>query len=169
MDHSDSSKLAPGDLAPDFDLPGSDGKNHRLADHRGHRAVVLAWFPKAFTPGCTNECKSVGSSQAMLAEFDVAYFTASCDTPERNAEFAQSLGLGYPVLSDPTSAVAKAYGVVSLLRPWPHRWTFYIGVDGRILNIDKDVHTDTHGQDVAQRLEELGMARKGAGQSKSPI
>jgi len=48
-----------GDMAPDFSLQGTDGKTHRLADYRGKRAVVLAWFPKAFTGGCTAECKSL--------------------------------------------------------------------------------------------------------------
>ena len=159
MGRSKSSELAPGDLAPDFDLLGSDGKNHRLADYRGQKAVVLAWFPKAFTPGCTNECKSVWSARVLLREFDVAYFTISCDTPEQNAKFAKSLELDYPVLSDPTAETAKAYGVVGMFRPWPHRWTFYIGTDGRILDIDKNVHTNTHGHDVAQHLEELGVAK----------
>lgn len=151
--------LKPGDQAPDFELPGSDGNTYRLADYRGKRAVVLAWFPKAFTPGCTDECRSVGAARAALEQFDVAYFTVSCDTPEQNAEFAKSLGLGFPVLSDPKCVVAKAYGVVGALRPWPHRWTFYIGADGNILAIDKDVQTATHGEDIARRLEELGVAK----------
>ncbi len=152
-------ELAPGDPAPDFELPGTDGKTHRLADHRGRRAVVLAWFPKAMTPGCTAECKSLGQSREAIRQFDVAYFAASCDTPQRNADFAKSLELDFPVLSDPQGKVGKAYGVVGAFRPWPRRWTFFIGVDGKILAIDKDVDTGTHGQDVAKRLEELGVPR----------
>ena len=53
-----AAELKPGDKAPDFNLPGSDGKTYKLSDFRGKQAVVLAWFPKAFTPGCTNECKA---------------------------------------------------------------------------------------------------------------
>ncbi|MBN1588199.1 MAG: peroxiredoxin [Pirellulales bacterium] len=151
--------MNPGDKAPDFELPGSDGKTHRLADHRGRRAVVLAWFPKAFTPGCTAECKSLYEASKTVRQFDVAYFAASCDTEERLADFARSLGLDYPILSDSKGQVAKAYGVVGVFRPWPRRWTFFIGADGKILAVDKDVRSGTHGYDVAKRLEELGIPK----------
>ena len=77
-------ELKVGDLAPDFNLPGSDGKTYRLSDYRGKQAVVLAWFPRAFTPGCTAECKLMAQHGPKLREFDVAYFTASVDTPEKN-------------------------------------------------------------------------------------
>jgi len=89
----------------------------------------------------------------------VAYFSASVDVPEDNKRFAESLELDYPILSDPGKQVATAYGVVGGLRPFAQRWTFYIGKDGTILYIDKDVHTATAGRDVANRLIELGVAR----------
>jgi peroxiredoxin Q/BCP len=90
----------------------------------------------------------------------VAYFAASVDPPETNKAFAQSLGVDYPLLSDPTRGVAQAYGVVDADQSYPSRWTFYIGVDGRILYIDKRVSPTTHGQAVAARLAELGVARR---------
>ena len=90
----------------------------------------------------------------------MAYFTASCDTPEDNAKFAKSLDLDYAILSDPSKEVAKAYGVVTPQRELPFRWTFYIGKDGKILHIDKDVKTESHGKDVAAKLAELGVAKK---------
>ena len=67
--------LKVGDEAPGFELPGSDGETYRLGDYRGERAVVLAWFPKAFTPGCTTECTVMAREGEKLREFDVAYFT----------------------------------------------------------------------------------------------
>ena len=73
-----------------------------------------------------------------------------------NAEFAESLGIGYPILSDPSRDVARAYGVLSR-SGYASRWTYYIGVDGRILAIDKDVHAASHGNEIAARLEELGV------------
>ncbi len=88
----------------------------------------------------------------------MAYFTASCDTPETNKKFAESLELNYPILSDPTREVAKAYGVVQGDKKNASRWTFYIGKDGKILYIDDKVKTATHGPDVAARLKELGIA-----------
>ncbi len=90
----------------------------------------------------------------------MAYFTASCDTAEENAKFAKSLELDYPILSDPSKEVAKTYGVVNAERKLPFRWTFYIGKDGKILHIDKEVKADNHGEDVAAKLEELGVAKK---------
>ena len=83
------------------------------------------------------------------------YFAASVDSPETNARFAQSLGVRYPILSDPTRAVARAYGVLGA-SGFASRWTFYIGADGRLLDIDRTVHASSHGRDVAARLTELG-------------
>ena len=84
------------------------------------------------------------------------------DTPETNKSFAQALGVDYPLLSDPTRAVAKAYGVVDADQPFASRWTFYIGADGRILHIDKQVNPTTHGKTVAAKLAELGVPRRAA-------
>ena len=91
---------------------GSDGKTYSLDQYKGKKAVVLDWFPKAFTGGCTAECKSFAREQRRLKPLNVAYFTASVDTPELNKKFAESLELDYPILSDPDKTVAKAYGVV---------------------------------------------------------
>ena len=85
------------------------------------------------------------------------YFGASVDSPETNARFARSLGLPFPILSDATKAVARAYGVLSVTG-YASRWTFYIGVDGRILDIDKRVSSASHGRDVVARLTELGLS-----------
>jgi thioredoxin-dependent peroxiredoxin len=84
----------------------------------------------------------------------------SVDPPETNKSFAQSLGVDYPLLSDPTRAVAKTYGVVDEDQPFASRWTFYIGVDGRILYVDKQVNPTTHGKAVAAKLAELGVPKR---------
>jgi thioredoxin-dependent peroxiredoxin len=90
----------------------------------------------------------------------VAYFAASVDTPDVTRKFAQQLGTDYPLLSDPKRQAATAYGVVSATQPFASRWTFYIGVDGRILYIDKQVSTATHGRAIAQKLAELGVKKR---------
>jgi peroxiredoxin Q/BCP len=95
-----------------------------------------------------------------LKEFDVIYFTASCDEPDVNKKFADSLELDYPILSDPGRQVAAAFGVVDETRKNPARWTFYIGPDGKILHIDKMVKSAAHGTDVAAKLKELGVAKR---------
>ena len=153
--------LKVGDTAPAFSLPGTDGKTHTLADYKG-RFVVLAWYPKAFTNGCTAECKAFTSSGETIKSFNVAYFMASVDDADTNKKFAEQEQANFPMLSDPSKKVADAYGV---LTPTPgvgfaKRWTFYIGPDGKILYIDKAVNTATAGADLAARLESLGARKK---------
>jgi thioredoxin-dependent peroxiredoxin len=87
----------------------------------------------------------------------VAYFTASVDPPDVNKKFAESLELDYPILSDPGKEVAKSYGVVSGERTVAMRWTFYIGKDGKILYVDKEVKPASAGQDVVARIKALGI------------
>jgi len=149
-----------GEKAPEFKLKGSDGKEYSLKQFAGKQAVVVAWFPKAFTGGCTKECKSMRENGEKIRQFDVAYFTASTDDVEKNTDFAKSLMLDYPILSDPGKEVAKAYGVVHEGREVPERWTFYIDKEGVIKAIDKKVATETHGDDIAKKLAELGVAKK---------
>jgi len=153
-------ELKVGVMAPDFSLPGSDGKTYKLSDYRDKQAVVLAWFPKAFTPGCTTECTVMAKHGAKLKQLDAAYFTVSVDTPEKNKEFAQSVGADYPILSDPGGEVALAYGVTGMIQRWASRWTFYIGADGKILYIDKNVKPATSAEDIAAKLRELGVKQK---------
>jgi peroxiredoxin Q/BCP len=155
-----AAELKVGDDAPDFSLVGSDGKTYKLTDFKGKQAVVVAWFPRAFTGGCTKECKSFKNDGAKMREYEVAYFTASNDPAEKNKEFAKSLDADYPILSDPDSSVAKKYGVLNTAGTAAQRWTYYIGADGKILYIDKMVKTDAHGADVAAKLGELGVAKK---------
>ena len=90
----------------------------------------------------------------------MAFFSDSVDTPDTNKAFAQSLGIDYPLLSDADKSVAMAYGVVDADQPFPSRWTFYIGADGRILYIDKLVSPATHGKAIAAKLAEIGIPRR---------
>ncbi|HZZ73596.1 MAG TPA: peroxiredoxin [Pirellulales bacterium] len=154
-----AAELKVGDPAPNFSLVGSDGQTHKLEDLKG-KTVVLAWFPRAFTGGCTKECKSFAEDGKLMKEFNVAYFTASTDPAEKNKAFAKSLSADYPILSDPTDEAAKAYGVVpadAKEGAAAKRTTFIIGADGKILFIDSKVKTETHGRDVAAKLKELGV------------
>jgi peroxiredoxin Q/BCP len=152
--------LAVGSSAPAFELTGSDGKTYKLADFAGKQAVVIAWYPRAFTGGCTKECQSFKADGGKLRAFNVAYFTASCDPVEKNTEFAKSLDLDYPILSDPEGSVAKAFGIYNPDRRAAARVTFIIGTDGKILSVESKVNTPSHGADIAARLAELGVAKK---------
>jgi len=161
-----TTELKVGDTAPDFKLQASDGKTYQLSDFKGKRAVVVAWFPKAFTQGCTIECKSLAENGDKIRKFDVSYFMASVDKLEDNIAFAKatSVKLGenivekkeadFPMLSDPTKATATAYGVLSE-RGFANRWTFYIDKTGKIAYIEKAVKPATSAEDMVAKLGEL--------------
>jgi thioredoxin-dependent peroxiredoxin len=147
-------ELKVGDVAPDFSLQGSDGQTYTLSDFKGKQAVVLAWFPKAFTQGCTIECKSLAENGGLLKKYNVKYFMASVDPIEENTKFGAEQKADFPLLSDPTKKTAEAYGVLNG-RPVASRWTFYIGKDGKIQAIDKAVKPATSAEDMAAKLGEL--------------
>jgi peroxiredoxin Q/BCP len=147
-----------GDLAPDFQLPASDGKTYKLSDFRGKQAVVVAWFPKAYTYGCTIECKSLADNGHLIRHYNVTYFMASVDPLLDNKGFAAETNADFPLLSDEKKQVAQAYDVLGMMG-WAKRHTFYIGKDGRILKIDTRVNPETSAQDMAATLGELGVER----------
>lgn len=163
-------ELKVGDPAPDFSLQASDGKTYKLSDFKGKKAVVVAWFPKALTAGCTIECKSLAEHGDMIKKYNVEYFMASTDPLDKNIEFAKakSVDLGgtrgvvekkeadFPILSDPTKATATAYGVLGS-SGMANRWTFYIGKDGKLAAIEKTIKPATSAEDMAAKLGELGV------------
>jgi peroxiredoxin Q/BCP len=162
-------ELKVGDQAPDFSLQASDGKTYKLSDFKGKKAVVVAWFPKALTAGCTIECKSLAEHGDMIKKYNVEYFMASVDPLDKNIEFAKakSVDLGtrgvvekkeadFPILSDPTKATATAYGVLGP-SGFANRWTFYIGKDGKIAAVDKTIKVATSAEDMAAKLGELNV------------
>jgi peroxiredoxin Q/BCP len=157
-------ELKVGDLAPSFKLQASDGKTYQLSDFKGKKAVVIAWFPKAFTSGCTIECKSLAKNGDMIRKYDVAYFMASVDPVEGekgNKAFAESEKADFPLLGDPTKETAKAYGVLNPEWGAAYRWTFYIDKDGRIAAIDKAVKPATSAEDMVAKLAELKVPTRG--------
>jgi peroxiredoxin Q/BCP len=150
-----------GDPAPDFSLPASDGKTYKLADFKGKQAVVVAWFPKAFTKGCTVECKSLAANAEKIRKYDVAYFMASVDPVEGekgNKAFAESEKAQFPILGDADKSVAKSYGVLNE-KGMASRWTIYIDKDGKIAAIDKAVKPATAAEDMIAKLDELKVAK----------
>ncbi len=155
-------ELKVGDAAPDFSLPASDGNTYKLADFKGKKAVVIAWFPKAFTGGCTTECKSLAANGDKIKKFDVAYFMASVDPVDGakgNKAFAESEKTDFPILSDDKKTVAAAYGVLNP-KGMSNRWTIYIDKEGKIAAIDKAVKPATSAEDMIAKLKELKVPQK---------
>lgn len=148
--------LQVGDQAPDFLLEATDGKTYSLSQFRDKEAVVIAWYPMAYTRGCTIECKSLAENGHLLKRFEVAYFMASVDSLDKNQGFAEKNNADFPLLSDPSKETAKEYNVLAIYGV-PKRHTFYIGKDGKILFIDKNIRPATAAEDMAAKLQELGV------------
>lgn len=153
--------LEVGDMAPDFELQASDGNTYKLSDFTGKEAVVIAWFPKAYTSGCTIECKSLAQKGHLIKKYQVAYFMASVDELADNKGFAEETQADFPLLSDPEKTTARAYDVLHAMG-FAKRNTFYIGVDGKIMAIDENVKPATSAEDMAAKLGELGVALRPA-------
>ena len=152
-------KLNVGDPAPEFEMEATDGKTYTLADFKGKQAFVIAWFPKAFTGGCTKQCKSYRDNSEKIREFDAAYFTASVDDVEKNKAFAKELELDYPILCDPERKAAEAFGVLNE-RKMASRITFYVDKEGKIAFIDQKVKAAEDGERAILKMKELNFAKK---------
>ncbi len=129
--------LKEGSKAPAFALQDQDGKTVKLADFKGRKLLVY-FYPKADTPGCTTQSCSVRDSKQELAKLGVAVVGISPDKPSKQLAFDQKYGLGFPLLSDADHAVAEKYGVwgekVNYGRTYMGiiRSSFLIGENGKI-------------------------------------
>jgi peroxiredoxin Q/BCP len=103
-------RLKSGDKAPAFALKDQSGKTVKLSDFKGKK-LLLYFYPKADTPGCTTQACSVRDAKAKLGRGKIAAIGISPDKPEAQAKFDAKYGLGFPLLSDPDNKVADAYGV----------------------------------------------------------
>jgi peroxiredoxin Q/BCP len=102
-------KLQPGEAAPDFNLPDQQGKPVKLSDFRGNRVLVY-FYPKADTPGCTRQACSIRDARSELADLGLKVLGLSPDAPERQEKFDAKCGLAFPLLADTDHRVAQAYG-----------------------------------------------------------
>ena len=126
---------AVGDAAPSFTLPATTGKDVSLADFKGKKTVVLAFFPKAFTGGCTKEMTGYTASHSDFTGIDTQVLGVSMDDLDTQKKFAESLKAPFPMLADPEGKAATAYGVVRELPNGSriaNRVTFIIGKDGKV-------------------------------------
>jgi peroxiredoxin Q/BCP len=139
--------MRPGDAVPDFELPAQDGQSVRLSEELSRGPVVLFFYPRAMTPGCTKESCHFRDLEAEFAAAGASRLGISADPIERQRQFAEKNGFEFPLLSDPDRAVARQWGVK---RPGPlfnRRATFVIGADGRLLaeirsEVDMARHAD---------------------------
>ena len=131
---SSETKVCPGDAAPAFSLPDQDGKPVSLADFKG-RAVVLYFYPKDETPGCTRESCAFRDAYEELKEAGAEVIGVSSDSPESHKKFAARHRLPFTLLSDAGRRVRKAYGVPATLGLLPGRVTFVIDREGIVRHV----------------------------------
>jgi peroxiredoxin Q/BCP len=152
-------RLAPGDEAPDFELPGAGGAPVRLSSLRGQRVIVY-FYPAAMTPGCTTEACDFRDNIRSLAASDVTVLGISPDQPAKLAKFAERDHLNFPLLSDPGHKVHEAYGawgektLYGKKRLGVIRSTFVVGPDGKLERAYYNVKATGH---VARVRKDLGM------------
>ena len=141
--------LEPGDLAPDFTLPDQEGNPVSLSGLRG-KTVVLYFYPKADTPGCTTQACGVRDHRPDYESANAVVLGVSPDPVKKVANFDQKYGLGFPLLADQDHAVAEAYGVWVQKSMYGRtymgneRSTFVIGPDGVIKDVLRKVKPGEH-------------------------
>jgi thioredoxin-dependent peroxiredoxin len=134
--------IHPGDVAPDFTASAADGSPFTLSAIRG-RPVVLFFFPKAGSIGCTIETKAFAEHAAEFVAAGVQVVGISVDPVASQSKFASSCRVSFPLISDSSKAVARAYGVLGFLG-FARRVTFYIGSDGRVEDVTEAIGPGPH-------------------------
>jgi thioredoxin-dependent peroxiredoxin len=140
-----------GDRAPDFTLPSQSGEPVRLSDRLGERVVVLYFYPKDDTPGCTAEACAFRDSYEVFAEAGADVMGVSSDSAGRHAAFAGRHNLPFTLLSDRGGRVRKGYGVPALLGLIPGRVTYVIDREGQVRHVFNSM--TNIGQHVGDALE----------------
>jgi len=153
--------LVVGDSAPLFTLKDENDQEIKLADFIGKKQVLVYFYPKAMTPGCTVQAQGLRDHKADLDALNTQVFGISPDEPKKLAKFCQRDELNFSLLSDPDHSVADAFGVWGLKKfmgreyDGIHRLSFLIGLDGKISHVFNKFKTKDHHQVVLDVLNAL--------------
>ena len=152
---------APGSPAPDFTLLDQDGVPHTLSAYRGKR-VLLYFYPKDDTPGCTKEACMLRDALPDFSRLDAVVFGVSADSVKSHKKFADKYGLPFPLLADEKKEVVNAYGVWGPKKMMGReydgifRTSFLIAPDGTVETVYENVKPEAHAADVLKDLEAHG-------------
>ena len=143
-----------GDRAPEFSARASDGKMVSLTAFRG-RYLVLYFYPKAFTPGCTKEARRFRDSHVEIRELGAEVVGVSIDEPTVQCEFASRQQIAFPLIPDNDRAVSTAYGVMRRFLPIAKRVTFVIDPDGKVAaRFEHELQVNKHLDNVLRFLRD---------------
>jgi peroxiredoxin Q/BCP len=148
-------ELKVDDRAPDFSLQDERGLPVSLKDYLGSKVVVLYFYPKDFTPGCTSEACSFRDNYKLYQDKGAIVIGISVDTVESHSKFSERYNLPFSILSDKSKQIAKAYGVLGIGGFLARRVTFIINKEGKITHIFPKVDVKQHNDEVLKALEEL--------------
>lgn len=150
-----------GQPAPDFKLADQDGQLHALKDYRG-KWLVLYFYPKDDTPGCTQEACAFRDDLHQLVEMDAAVVGVSVDDSTSHAQFAKKYHLPFPLLADKSGEVAASYGALMNLgiMKLARRFTFLIDPQGNIGRVYLSVETSRHSKEIIDDLKKLTVGGK---------
>lgn len=149
-----------GDVAPDFELLADTGESVKLSDYRG-KFIVLYFYPRADTPGCTTEACGFRDDYSAYKEKGVIILGVSPDTVKKQASFKAKHSLPFPLLDDTAHEVSEAYGVWGKKKfrgreyMGVNRTTFLIGPDGKIVEVFEKVKPAEHSKEILQALERI--------------
>ena len=149
--------MRPGEPVPDFELPAQDGQPVRLSEELTRGPVVLFFYPKAMTPGCTKESCHFRDLAAEFAAAGGQRVGISFDPVDKQQKFSEKHGFDYPLLSDPDGKVANMMGVAR--KKTAKRVTFVIGQDRRVVEVIKsEIRMNVHADRALDALKKLQTA-----------
>lgn len=147
-------QLAEGDIAPDFISSDSNGHSFKLSDFRGKKKVVIYFYPKDFTPGCTTEAIEFTKDYNKIKDSNIEIIGVSPDSEESHEKFRQKLNIPYLLSADPQNEISKKYGVYGpksfMGKEYigVNRSTFLVDINGKIIRIFPKVKPAGHSQEV---------------------
>jgi thioredoxin-dependent peroxiredoxin len=154
MESTESHYPEAGQFAPEFSFKTADGKSMNLSDYRGSKCVILYFYPKDFTPGCTTEATEFTRDYKKIKEDNIEIIGVSPDTDESHRKFRQKLSIPYLLSSDTQNETSKKYGVygpktfMGKEYMGVNRSTFLIDINGKIIKIFSKVRPVGHSQEV---------------------
>jgi thioredoxin-dependent peroxiredoxin len=152
-------ELAEGSIAPDFTMRDKDGKAIKLSELRGKKSVVVYFYPKDFTSGCTMEATEFSRDYKKFKDAGIEIVGISPDNEESHQKFRDKMGMPYPLVADTENGVSKMYGVYGLKsfmgREYMgvNRSTFLVDKSGKIVKVYRKVKPAGHSQEVLQALQ----------------
>ena len=149
-----------GNMAPAFSLVDQDENKVSLKDFKGKKNVVVYFYPRALTPGCTTQACAIRDAKKKFDKSKTVILGISPDAPKKLMNFTEKKDLNFTLLSDEDHKIAEKYGVWGLKKFMGreymgiHRMTFIVGKDGRLKHIMEKVNTKTHHDDVLEYIKE---------------